>query len=88
MVDACSWKGSKQLRVAFNPVAMAIIVDVTLISGHRVSLEADLTTPVQSLAERAREPLELAVGDSSLRLAACWMEIHSWEQPSCSQAIV
>ena len=36
---------------------MAIVVDVTLISGQRVSLEADLTALVQSLAERARTAL-------------------------------
>ena len=32
-------------------VAMAVVVDVTLISGQVVSLEADLTASVQSLAE-------------------------------------
>ena len=36
---------------------MAIVVDVTLLSGQRVSLEADLTASVQSLAERARRAL-------------------------------
>ena len=63
---------------------MAIVVDVTLLSGQRVSLEADLTASLQSLAERA----QLAAGDCSVPPAAFWMEIRSWEQPSCKQAIV
>ena len=41
---------------------MAIIVDVTLISGQSVSLEADLTASVQSLAERARRALRVGHG--------------------------
>ena len=45
-----------------NLVAMAIVLDVTLISGQRVSLEADLTASVQSLAERARRALGVGRG--------------------------
>ena len=41
---------------------MAIMVDVTLISGQRVSLETDLTASVQSLAERARKVLGVGRG--------------------------
>ena len=41
---------------------MAFVVDVTLISGQRVSLEADLTASVQSLAERARRALGVGRG--------------------------
>ena len=41
---------------------MAIAVDVTLISGQRVSLEADLTAPVQSLAEPAQRALGVGRG--------------------------
>ena len=41
---------------------MAIVVYVTLISGQRVSLEADLTASVQSLAERARRALGVGRG--------------------------
>ena len=41
---------------------MAIIVDVSLISGQRVSLEADLTASVQSLAERAQKALGVGRG--------------------------
>ena len=36
---------------------MAIVVDVTLISGQSVSLEANLTASVRSLAESARRAL-------------------------------
>ena len=51
-------------RVAgrINLVAMAIVVDVTLISGRRVSLEADLTASVESLAERARRAFGVGHG--------------------------
>ena len=55
-------KGNKELHVALNLVAMAIVVDVTLISGQRVSPEADCTTSVQSLAERARRVLGVGRG--------------------------
>ena len=55
MSAAWSLKGSKELRFA---------VDVTLISGQRVSLEADLAASVHSLAERARR--ELGVGRGRL----------------------
>ena len=48
---------ARELHVAFSFVAMAIVVDVTLLSGQRVSLEADLTASVQSLSERARRAL-------------------------------
>ena len=41
---------------------MAIVVDVTLFSGQRVSLEADLTASVQSLAEGARSALGVGRG--------------------------
>ena len=41
---------------------MAIIVDVTLISGKGVSLEADLNVSVQSLAERTRGALGVGHG--------------------------
>ena len=41
---------------------MAIVVDVTLISGKRVSLEADLNDSVQSLAKRARTALGVGHG--------------------------
>ena len=41
---------------------MAIVVDVTLISGQSVSLEADLTASVQSLAEHARRALGVGRG--------------------------
>ena len=41
---------------------MAIVVDVTLISGQRVSLETDLTASVQSLTERARRALGVGRG--------------------------
>ena len=41
---------------------MAIILDVALMSGQRVSLEADLTASVQSLAERARRALGVGRG--------------------------
>ena len=54
MAYEAAWKGSKELHVAFNLVAMTIVVDVTLISGQRVSLEADLAASVQSLAECAQ----------------------------------
>ena len=36
---------------------MAVVVDVALISGRKVSLEADLDASVQSLKRRAQEPL-------------------------------
>ena len=55
-------KVSKQLHFALNLVAMAIVVDVFLISGQRASLEADLTASVQSLAERARRALGVGRG--------------------------
>ena len=57
-----AWKGSKQLHFAFNLVAMAIVVDVTLLSGQRLALEADLTASVQSLAERAQKALGVGRG--------------------------
>ena len=41
---------------------MAIVVDVTLISGQRVSLEADLSASVQSLAECAGRALGVGQG--------------------------
>ena len=41
---------------------MAIIVDVALMSGQRVSLKADLTASVQSLAESARKALGVGRG--------------------------
>ena len=41
---------------------MAIVVDVTLLSGQSVSLEADLTASVQGLAERARKALRVGRG--------------------------
>ena len=41
---------------------MAIILDVALMSGQRVSLEADLTASVQSLAERAQRALGVGRG--------------------------
>ena len=41
---------------------MAIIMDVTLMSGQRVSLESDLTASVQSLAESARRALGVGRG--------------------------
>ena len=41
---------------------MAIVVDVTLLSGQSVSLEAELTASVQSLAERARRGLGVGQG--------------------------
>ena len=41
---------------------MAIVVDVTLISGQRESLAADLTASAQSLAERARRALGVGRG--------------------------
>ena len=63
---------------------MAVVVDVTLLSGQRVSLQADLTAWVESLAD----PWELAEGDSSVRLAAFSMEMRSWEQPKCKQEAV
>ena len=58
-------KGSSAVHgacFAFNLDAMAIIVDVTLFSGQRVSLEADLTASVQSLAERAQRALGVGRG--------------------------
>ena len=86
MPVARNW--SKELRFAFNLVATAIVVDVTLFNGQRVSLEADLTASVQSMAKRAEQNLEFAAGDSSLHLAAFWMETRSWEKPSWKPAIV
>ena len=50
-----------------NLVAMAIVVDVTLISGQRVLLQADLTAPMQSLAERARRALGVGSSSGSVR---------------------
>ena len=47
-------KRISEASFTFHFVAMAIVVDVTLISGQRVSLEADLIASVQSLAESAR----------------------------------
>ena len=41
---------------------MAIVVDVTLISGQSLSLEADLMASVQSLADRARRGLGVGRG--------------------------
>ena len=41
---------------------MAIILDVAWMSGQRVSLEADLTASVQSLAERAQRALGVGRG--------------------------
>ena len=41
---------------------MAIVVDVALISGQSVSLEADLTASVSSLAERARRAVGVGRG--------------------------
>ena len=41
---------------------MAIVVDVALLSGQRVSLDADLAASVQSLAERARRALGVGRG--------------------------
>ena len=41
---------------------MLVILDVTLISGQRVSLEADLAASVQSWAERARRALGVGRG--------------------------
>ena len=55
-------KGVTEVHFAFHLVAMAIVVDVTLISGQRVSLEADLTASVQSLVERARRALGVGRG--------------------------
>ena len=49
-----AWKGFKQPHFASKFVAMAIAVEI---SGQKVSLEADLTESVQSLAERARKAL-------------------------------
>ena len=66
---------------------MAIAVDVTTISGRRVSFEVDVSTSAQSLAERARRALELAAGDSSVHLAFLWT-IRSLDQPISKQAIV
>ena len=57
-----AWKVSKELHFAFNLVAMAIVVDITLLSGERVSLEADLTTLVRSLADCARGALGVGRG--------------------------
>ena len=57
-----AWKGAKGLYFAFDLVAMAIVVDVTLISGQRVSLEADVTASAQSLAESARRALGVGRG--------------------------
>ena len=53
-------KGSKELHFSFNLVAMAIVVDVTLISGQKVSLEADPAASVHNLAECARKALGVA----------------------------
>ena len=53
---------SKEHYVPFNPVAMAIVVDVALISGQRVSLEAVLTASVRSLAEHAQRALGVGRG--------------------------
>ena len=53
-----------EIHFALNLVAMSIDVDVTLISGQLVSLKADLTASVQSLAVRARR--ELGVGRGRL----------------------
>ena len=50
-------RGSKKFHAAFDLGAMAIVVDMILISGRRVSLEACLTDSVYSLAERARREL-------------------------------
>ena len=41
---------------------MAIVADVTLISGRRVSLEADLTASGQDLAEHAGRALGVGRG--------------------------
>ena len=41
---------------------MAIVVNVNLLSGQGVSLEADLTASVQSLAERARRAFGVGRG--------------------------
>ena len=57
-----AWKGSKSFHVEFNLVAIPIVVDVTLISGQRVSLESDLTASAQSLAGRARRALGVGRG--------------------------
>ena len=54
--------GSIELHFAFSLVAMAIVVVVTLISGQSVSLEADLTASVRSLAESARRALGVGRG--------------------------
>ena len=53
---------NQHLDGALDLVAMAIVVDVTLLSGQRVSLEADLTASVQSLAERAQRALGVGRG--------------------------
>ena len=50
------------LGVAFNLAAMAIVVDVSLMSGQRVPLEADLTASVHSVAEHARKALGVGRG--------------------------
>ena len=57
-----AWEGSTELHFAFHLVAMAIVVDVTSFSGQTVSLEADVTASVQSLAERARRALKVGRG--------------------------
>ena len=43
-------------------MAMAIVVDVTLISGKRVSLDVDLAASVRSLAKRAQRALGVGRG--------------------------
>ena len=53
---------AEELSFAVNVVAMAIVVDVTLISVQRVSLEADLTASAKCLAERARQSLGVGRG--------------------------
>ena len=68
MVEASVWHMKGWLRrisgasFTFHLVALAIDVDVTLISGQSVSLKADLTASVQSLAERARRALGVGRG--------------------------
>ena len=61
-VDCMHGKGLSSFISLFHRVPMAMVVDVSLISGRRVSLEANLPASVQSLAERARRALGVGLG--------------------------
>ena len=62
MAYESAWRGCKELHFVFNLGVMVIIVDVTLISGQRVSLEADITASLQSLEDRGRRTLGVGRG--------------------------